>query len=63
MTKFTRIGIIGAGSMGGNMSLLFAEDDLQVSLYDEKSKSVDLVVEMANENKKTRDKVTGYKRL
>ena len=34
MTKFTRIGIIGAGSMGGNMSLLFAEHDLQVSLYD-----------------------------
>jgi 6-phosphogluconate dehydrogenase len=61
MTKFTRIGIIGAGSMGGNMSLLFAEHDLQVSLYDEKTKSVDLVIKMANENNQTRDKVTGYK--
>jgi len=60
MTEFTRIGIIGAGSMGGNMSLLFAEHNLHVSLYDVKSKSVQAVVEMANENDKTRDKVTGY---
>lgn len=61
MTKFTRIGIVGAGSMGGNMSLLFAEHGLQVSIYDVKTKSVNAVVEMANENKETRDKVTGYK--
>jgi 6-phosphogluconate dehydrogenase len=61
MTKFTRIGIIGAGSMGGNMSLLFSEYGLQVSIYDVKTESVNAVVEMANENDKTCDKVTGYK--
>ena len=61
MTQFTRIGIIGAGSMGGNMSLLFAEHGLQVSLYDKKMKSVDAVIEMANENAQTRNQVTGYK--
>jgi 6-phosphogluconate dehydrogenase len=61
MTKFTRIGIIGAGSMGGNMSLLFAEHGLQVSMYDVKIESVNATVDMANENDKTRDKVTGYK--
>ncbi len=59
--KFTRIGIIGAGSMGGNMALLFSEHGLQVSMYDIKTKSVNATVEMANENDKTRDKVTGYK--
>ena len=61
MTKFNRIGIIGAGSMGGNMSLLFSEHGLQVSLYDVKTESVKAVVEMANENDATRDKVTSYK--
>jgi 6-phosphogluconate dehydrogenase len=61
MTKFTRIGIIGAGSMGGNMALLFSEHDLQVSMYDIKTESVDATVKMANENDKTRNKVTGYK--
>jgi 6-phosphogluconate dehydrogenase len=61
MTKFTRIGIIGAGSMGGNMALLFAEHGLQVSLYDVKTDSVKAVVEMANEKDETRDKVTAYK--
>ncbi|CAF1302027.1 unnamed protein product [Rotaria sordida] len=60
MVKFTRIGIIGAGSMGGNMSMLFAEHGLQVSLYDIKEKSVNAVVEMANENEKIRNKVIGY---
>lgn len=61
MVNFTRIGIIGAGSMGGNMSLLFAEHGMQVSLYDIKEKSVQAVVEMSKQNEKTRDKVTGYK--
>ncbi|CAF0780561.1 unnamed protein product [Adineta steineri] len=61
MTKFTRIGIIGAGSMGGNMSLLFAEHGLQVSLYDVKQESVQAVIDMAKEQDNTRDKVTGYK--
>jgi 6-phosphogluconate dehydrogenase len=61
MTKFTRIGIIGAGSMGGNMSLLFSEHDLQVSLYDVKTDSVNAVIKMANENDATRNKVTAYK--
>jgi 6-phosphogluconate dehydrogenase len=61
MTKFTRIDIIGAGSMGDNMSWLFAKHGLQVSMYDIKTKSVNATVEMANENDKTRDKVTGYK--
>ncbi|CAF3435805.1 unnamed protein product [Rotaria sp. Silwood1] len=60
MVKFTRIGIIGAGSMGGNMSMLFAEHGLQVSLYDINKKSVKLVVDMANENEKIRNKVVGY---
>lgn len=60
MTKFTRIGIIGAGSMGSNMSLLFAEHGLQVSLYDTKEESVKAAVKMANEDEKTRDKVTGF---
>jgi 6-phosphogluconate dehydrogenase len=61
MTKFTRIGIIGAGSMGSNMSLLFAEHGLQVSLYDINTKNVNSTVEMAEKEDKTRGKVTGYK--
>ncbi|UJR37739.1 hypothetical protein I4U23_030434 [Adineta vaga] len=61
MTRFTRIGIIGAGSMGGNMALLFAEHGLQVSLYDVKSDSVQAVVDIAKEHDNTRDKITGYK--
>ena len=60
MTKFTRIGIIGAGSMGSNMSLLFAEHDLQVSLYDKEQKSVHSTVKKAEDEEKTRGKVTGY---
>lgn len=61
MAKFTQIGIIGAGSMGGNLSLLFAEHGLEVFLYDVKTESVDAVVKMANEKDETRGKVTGYK--
>ena len=60
MTKFTRIGIIGAGSMGSNMSLLFAEHGLQVSLYDKNQQSVESTVKMAEKEEKTRGRVTGY---
>ena len=61
MTKFTQIGMMGAGSMGGNLSLLFAEHGLDVFLYDPKTESVDAVVKMANEKDETRGKVIGFK--
>jgi 6-phosphogluconate dehydrogenase len=60
MTKFTRIGIIGAGSMGSNMSLLFAEHGLRVSLYDKNQQSVDSTVKMGEQEETTRGRVTGY---
>ena len=61
MVTFRRIGIVGAGSMGSNMSLLFAEHGLQVSLYDVNTKNVTSTLELAEQEDGTRGKVTGFK--
>ena len=40
-SSYTKIGIVGAGSMGSCMAMLFAENGLQVSVYDVKGEKVD----------------------
>lgn len=39
--SFTKIGVIGAGSMGSNMAMLFAENDMDVSVFDTKPENID----------------------
>ncbi|GJE93228.1 6-phosphogluconate dehydrogenase C-terminal domain-like protein [Phanerochaete sordida] len=60
-TKYTKIGIVGAGSMGSMMCLLFAEAGPDISVFDVKGENVDTAVEMAEKNPKTQGKVKGYK--
>ncbi|KAI9069003.1 6-phosphogluconate dehydrogenase C-terminal domain-like protein [Trametes sanguinea] len=38
---FTKIGVVGAGSMGKGMAMLFAENGLDVSLYDANPDNID----------------------
>ncbi|EJF57846.1 6-phosphogluconate dehydrogenase C-terminal domain-like protein [Dichomitus squalens LYAD-421 SS1] len=38
---FDKLGIVGAGSMGSCMTMLFAENDLQVSVYDVSGQNID----------------------
>ncbi|PCH39465.1 6-phosphogluconate dehydrogenase decarboxylating [Wolfiporia cocos MD-104 SS10] len=38
---FEKIGVIGAGSMGSNMAMLFAENGLHVSVFDVKAQNID----------------------
>ncbi|KAI4646722.1 hypothetical protein J4E93_004945 [Alternaria ventricosa] len=47
MSKFTNIAMIGCGSMGGGMALLFAEDGVNVSLSDPSEQAMDAVIEKA----------------
>ncbi|TFK87124.1 hypothetical protein K466DRAFT_565563 [Polyporus arcularius HHB13444] len=42
---FEKIGIVGAGSMGGSMAMLFAENSLQVSVYDVAEQNIDSLSE------------------
>jgi len=55
------LGIVGAGSMGSMMAQLFAEADLDVSIFDVSSNNVDVATKLASENPKTKDRVRGYK--
>jgi 6-phosphogluconate dehydrogenase len=41
--------MIGCGSMGGGLTLLFAEHGVSVSLYDRSSEAMDIVIESAKE--------------
>jgi 6-phosphogluconate dehydrogenase len=42
--------MIGCGSMGGGMALLFAEDDVHVSLSDPSVEAMDAVIEKAEKS-------------
>jgi len=42
--------MIGCGSMGGGMALLFAEDNVHVSLSDPSEEAMDAVVEKAEKS-------------
>ena len=42
--------MIGCGSMGGGMALLFAKNDLEVSLSDPSEQAMDKVVDKAKED-------------
>ncbi|KAH9862420.1 hypothetical protein J1614_011075 [Plenodomus biglobosus] len=47
MATFSTIAMIGCGSMGGGMALLFAEDGLHVSLSDPSEQAMDQVIAKA----------------
>lgn len=51
--------MIGCGSMGGGMALLFAENGIEVSLEDPSEKAMDSIVEAAK-NQGFKDKVKKY---
>lgn len=48
--KFKKIAMIGCGSMGGGMALLFAENGLEVSLSDPSEQAMDKVVDKAKKD-------------
>jgi len=50
MSKFETIAMIGCGSMGGGMALLFAEDGVHVSLSDPSEEAMDAVIEKAEKS-------------
>lgn len=50
MTDATQIAMIGCGSMGGGMALLFAEVGVHVSLSDPFEEAMDAVVDKANKS-------------
>ncbi|KAL1744363.1 6-phosphogluconate dehydrogenase [Schizophyllum fasciatum] len=58
--QFSRIGIVGAGNMGAMMSLGFAEQGLNVSLWDIKSQNVDEALELAKQTKGLKGTVDGF---
>lgn len=51
--------MIGCGSMGGGMALLFAENGIEVSLEDPSEKAMDSIIEAAK-NQGFGDKVRKY---
>jgi len=51
MTDIDRIGIVGAGSMGTEMSLLFAEKNIHTSLFDVNTENIDKAIERAKKEK------------
>ncbi|PRP83654.1 6-phosphogluconate dehydrogenase, decarboxylating [Planoprotostelium fungivorum] len=61
--EMDHIGIIGAGSMGLNMSLLFADHDIRVSVFDVSGKNIDQLHDLLESDEKQRKFVTGYKEL
>ncbi|KAI2474719.1 6-phosphogluconate dehydrogenase decarboxylating [Pyrenophora tritici-repentis] len=60
MSGFTNIAMIGCGSMGGGMALLFAEIGVHVSLSDPSEEAMDAVIEKA-EKQGYNGKVQKYK--
>ncbi|KAF2678915.1 6-phosphogluconate dehydrogenase-like protein [Lentithecium fluviatile CBS 122367] len=65
MAGFTTIAMIGCGSMGGGMALLFAENAISVSLFDPSESTMDAVIakaEKAGYHKRVH-KFTDYKSL
>lgn len=59
MDQFRSIGVVGAGSMGSQMTQMFAEHGLNVSLYDINEKNVDTAVKNAKAAN-LQGQVTGY---
>lgn len=47
--NFFQLGMIGAGNMGGMMSLLFAEHDIEVHIFDPSTESVQGVLKQAKD--------------
>ncbi|KAI0665436.1 6-phosphogluconate dehydrogenase decarboxylating [Trametes maxima] len=65
---FTKIGVVGAGSMGSGLVMLFAENGLAVSLYDANGAAIDALPDILNNPQSGLDpalhpKLTGYKDL
>lgn len=58
--KFKRIGIVGAGNMGTMMSFGFAEQGVDVSLWDIKPENVDQALDMVKKQDNIKDKVHGF---
>ncbi|KAH0613693.1 uncharacterized protein H6S33_005579 [Morchella sextelata] len=59
-TTFSKIGIVGAGSMGSNMALLFADHDFHVSIFDVNSSNIDDALPHLKKQKNSQ-KISGYK--
>ena len=58
--RIKRIGIVGAGNMGTSMSMGFAEQGLDVSLWDLSNENVDQAIDMCrSEAKKPGSKMKG----
>ncbi|KAJ4299540.1 hypothetical protein N0V90_004786 [Kalmusia sp. IMI 367209] len=60
MPEFSSVAMIGCGSMGGGMALLFAENGVKVSLSDPAEETMDSVIDKA-EKSGYHGKVTKYK--
>ncbi|RPB01726.1 6-phosphogluconate dehydrogenase C-terminal domain-like protein [Choiromyces venosus 120613-1] len=60
MTSFRKIGVVGAGSMGSNMAMLFAEHDLEVSIFDVKAENIDSCLKMCDSQKSLKDRIKGF---
>ena len=58
--KFASIGIVGAGNMGTSMSFGFAEQGLDVSLWDVRTEHVDQAIEMSKHETKLKGKIYGF---
>ncbi|PQE32140.1 6-phosphogluconate dehydrogenase protein [Rutstroemia sp. NJR-2017a WRK4] len=63
MDKFKKVGMIGAGSMGGGMTLLLAENGISVALNDPSTSTIDDLIKSAKEQniKAELTKNTDYK--
>ncbi|OBW69794.1 MAG: Translation machinery associated TMA7 [Aureobasidium pullulans] len=44
-----KVAVIGCGSMGGGMALLFAEKGISVSLQDPSTEAMDIIIKQAKE--------------
>ncbi|GAD95178.1 6-phosphogluconate dehydrogenase, decarboxylating [Paecilomyces variotii No. 5] len=60
ISKFKRIGVVGAGNMGSMMTLAFAELGLDVSVWDVKKENVDQILGYAKGAKTSKGKVDGF---
>lgn len=58
--KFKRIGIVGAGNMGTSMAFGFAEQGLDVSLWEIRTDQVDEAVEMSKKEKNLKGTIEGF---
>ncbi|KAJ3035152.1 hypothetical protein HDV00_004274 [Rhizophlyctis rosea] len=59
--EWKKIGIIGAGSMGSNMPMLFAEAGLLVSIFDISPSNIDTLLQNTARIPAIKDNISGYK--